>query len=232
MPSIKCPQCGLVNFSTALQCKRCGNQFSELSPIAEQRPYQTQMPEVSVSPNQSFQPPQSQSFQSYQLPPPPPTFHNGQAEQSFNQPAMPLCCVKCAGRRGVEMQNFKKDYVPPVAYLGMLLGLLPTVILILILRVKHQLSAPFCGECWSKFRKVSIIENSTGIGFFVLLIIGGILTFSFNSGFPFFVCFAFSVGLLMWGQIYRKNHSPKFKKIDRKQVIIEDPTYGEVCFQR
>lgn len=235
MSSIKCPECGLVNFSTALECKRCKYQLNEFATIAEQRPYQTNVQEVQAFPTQPFHQNQPAAFQSYQVPPPPPTFHNAQAQQDYQQPGAPppLCCVKCGGsKRDVYIQNFKKDYVPPAAYLGLFLGLIPMLILVLVLKVSHQLSAPFCGECWTNFRKVTTVETLTTLGFFALFVGGIMMAMSRGSGFIFVVCLGLSVGLVIWGHIFKKNNSPKYKRVSRHQVVIDDPTYGEVCFQR
>jgi hypothetical protein len=221
MSSIKCSKCGLINFSTALECKRCQNQLNEFSSIAEQRPYQTNV--------QSFQQNQPRSYQYYQTPPPP-TFDSDNQSETAQQPS--LSCIKCGGKSDVYLQNFKKDYVPPVAYLGALGGILPAVILVLVLKVTHLLTAPFCGQCWTKFRKVSTIETLTNLGFFALFIGGMFAGFAFGSTFVFFVSFALSIGLVVWGQNFKKKNSPKYKKVNRKQVVIDDPTFGEVCFQR
>ena len=221
MSSIKCSQCGLINFGGASECKRCQNQLNEFSAIAEQRPYQASV--------QSFQQNQPATYRHYQTPPPP-TFGDDSQPETFRQPA--LSCVKCSGRRDVYLQNFKKDYVPPVAYLGIIGGILPAVILVLVLKVTHHLTAPFCGECWTKFRKIRTVETLTNLGFFALFIGGMFAGFALESKFIFFFFFAVSIALVVWGQNYKKKNSPKFKKVDRRQVVIDDPTFGEVCFQR
>lgn len=59
MSSTKCAQCGLVNFSTAIQCKRCGQplqqqqeqQQNELSAFADQRTYQQNARMTAAPPN-------------------------------------------------------------------------------------------------------------------------------------------------------------------------------------
>lgn len=38
MSSVKCPQCGLVNFANADACKRCGAKLSEINPETEAPP--------------------------------------------------------------------------------------------------------------------------------------------------------------------------------------------------
>jgi len=56
MNSIKCPECGLVNFATASECKRCHMAF-----LAEQEPQETQYENPSHQAHQY----QSAPYQSY-----------------------------------------------------------------------------------------------------------------------------------------------------------------------
>jgi len=258
MSSIKCTQCGLVNFSTMTHCKRCRQPLNEFAPAAEQNPFQTNVQNAQAystqplyqnqlaptpyqnqpAPYQSYQnqtaPFQPAPYQPQFNPPPPPQFHGGYAyqEQPFQQPQMPMLCVKCGARQNVFMENFKKDYVPPVAYLGVFGGLLPVVILILVLRVRHNINAPFCPDCWQKFSRVNLYETLSTLGFFVGIVAGIVAMMALNSGFAFFVCFALTVAVIVWGQIYKHKYSPKFKKIDREKLIIDTPAAGEMCFVR
>jgi hypothetical protein len=259
MSSIKCTQCGLVNFSTMTHCKRCGQTLNGFAAVAEQNPFQTNIQNVEafrtqpLYQNQPAPPPVYQNrqapYQSYQNqtvpfqpapfqpqfnPPPPPQFQGGYGyqEQAFQQPQMPMLCVKCGDRQSVYMQNFKKDYVPSVAYLALLMGLLPGAIIIAILSVKHQINAPFCLNCWDKFRKVGTIETLSTLGFFVGIIVGIIGAIALNSGFVFLFFFALTVAVIVWGQVYKHKHSPKYKKVDSKQVVIDAPAVGEMCFVR
>ncbi|MDQ6785917.1 MAG: hypothetical protein M3033_03745, partial [Acidobacteriota bacterium] len=199
MTSIKCVQCGLINFSTAVQCKRCQMPLNEFSAIADERAYQT-----SAEQTQPFN--QNQTpFQTFQTPPPPPMFDGNGFEQPASQ--APLSCVKCGGRRGVYLQDFKKDYIPPVAYLGMFIGVLPMIIMIVILKVTHPITAPFCNECWSKFRKVGTVEALMALSFLAAIVIGVVVMILLDAGFSAFFFFPLTLGFIVWGQIYKYKHS-------------------------
>ena len=213
MSSIKCPQCGLVNFSTASHCKRCQADLNELAPIAEQRSYQAP----------------TRHFQEYQMPPPPPIFHESQTR---SLPRQGLHCVTCGGRQNISFQNFKKDYVPPIAYLGFFAGLLPLVILILVLRTRHKINVPFCAECWKNYRTAKILETFSSLGFLIGLIISIIAGVAAESLVVFFLFFGVTIALYIWGAIYTKKVSPKIKQIDRRQIVIDAPIVGELCFQK
>lgn len=255
MSSIKCEACGLYNFKTMTNCQRCGQMLDN---PAAQMSYQTSIQNAPVFPTQPLrqsQPAQTAfqnnqaPYQSYQnqtapfqpapyqpqfYPPPPPQFHGnyGYQEPAFHQPQMPMLCIKCGGRQSVYMQHFKKDYVPPVAYLALLMGLLPGAIIIALCRVRHEINAPFCLDCWSRFSKVNTIETLSILGFFVGIVGGIIVMAAFNSGFAFFVCFALTVAAIIWAQVYKHNNSPKFKKVDGKQVVIDAPAVGEMYFMK
>jgi hypothetical protein len=225
MSSTKCAACGLVNFSTAIQCKRCAQPLNEMSAFAEQRTYQ-QNPPQPTAPQNNFQP-----LQPFQAPPPPPVFH-GQNPAHYQTPPPDFCCIKCGSRNGVSMQNFNKSYLTPIAYLGFLIGPLIFLILALVLRVKHHLNAPFCAGCWSGFKNYPTISNLLSIACVVALfggIAAGILLESPAFG---FLAVIVGVGIGIYAKVYELKVSPKYKKVDRKLVVISTPTGGDVTFHR
>jgi hypothetical protein len=263
MPSIKCRQCNLVNFSTETLCKRCGNQLNEYAAMTGQRPYQTSF-EQNYQPQapqtQAFQPqfeqnyqtqqfqtdggqnyptqanyaPQNghqnptRAFQTYQMPPSPVHYNN----QHRVQPMHSLSCIKCGTGNGVAVQQFKKDYIPPIAFIGAIFGVLPTLILLLVLKVTHQIDVPFCHDCWHNFKKVKTVETLTGVGGLFGAFISILAGFATESLFVGLILMAGSVGLIIWGQMFKSKNSPKFKKVNRKEVVIADPLGGEVAFVR
>jgi hypothetical protein len=216
MKSVKCANCGLVNFSDIVECKRCRESLNELSPIATQRNYQTPVPQIPA----------------YQKPPPPPVFDQNGNVSYPKEAVSNICCIKCGGREKIEAKSFKKDYTPPFCYLGLFIGVLPMAILVSIFRVRHKIEAPFCETCWKKFRMVSVYETLSTLGFFVGIVIGIIAGFATGSGLAFFAVFLITIGVIVWGQIYKKQNSPKYNKIDRKHVIIGTPNMGEIIFER
>jgi transcription elongation factor Elf1 len=222
MSSTKCAQCGLVNFSTAVQCKRCRQPLNEMSAFADQRAYQQ---------NQPPPVPQNNYQQPFQTPPPPPVFDNGYDRQ-FNQPPANFCCIKCGSRTGVTMQNFKKTYTPPVAYLGILIGPLIFLILALVLRVRHQLNAPFCASCWSGFKNLGAVSTLLNLACILVLMFGvaaGMMNQSFGlTVFSIILGVAFGIA----SKVYESKVAPKYKKVDGKVVVIDAPAVGEVAFYR
>ncbi|MEP6903481.1 MAG: hypothetical protein ABJA66_17270, partial [Actinomycetota bacterium] len=50
-----------------------------------------------------------------------------------------------------------------------------------------------------------------------------------------FIFLFFAVATLImvsYGQMYRVKNSPKFKKVNRKEVVIKDPRVGDVSFAK
>lgn len=257
MSSIKCEACGLYNFKTMENCQRCGqtlnNEAAQMSyemsvqnapvfptqPVRQSQPaptaYQGNQSPYQSYPNQTapFQPALYQPYQpAHYNPPPPPQFHGnyGYQEEQFQQSR--LLCVKCGGGQNISTQYFKKDYVPPVAYLAILMGFLPGAIIIALCRVKHDIHAPFCTDCWNKFRKVSTFETLSTLSLLAAVFVGGIAAAMTQSGFAFLFFFAASVSFIIWAQIYKSKNSVKFKKVDRQKVVIDAPGVGDMCFMK
>lgn len=220
MSSIKCNNCKLVNFSTETHCKRCQQPLNEFSNIAAQRPYQANAQEAPAYQNQ---------FQSFQSPPPPPVF------DAFGRPVdrqaeAPLLCVKCGGSQSVYMQNFKKGYIPPIAYIGAFIGILPMLIMIRVLQVNHKIDAPFCLDCWDKFSRAEKLGKFSGAIFMLGIVVAIVALMALESGFAFLFVLALTIGFVIWTQIYKQKNSPKFKTVDRQQVIIDAPGVGEIRY--
>lgn len=207
MSSSKCKKCGLVNFSYASECKRCLNPFN----------------------NQQSK---STHFQNYQMPPPPPVFSADEAiyDNPNTQPKPP--CIKCGNIQNISIYNFKKKYVSPIALLGIFIGLLPFFILRWLLSTTHFLSAPFCHNCWNRFRKAETIATLNILGFFVLLVGGIIFAISRDSEFLLLMSFVAAILFYVFGLFYIGTISPKYKKVDAKQVIIDAPLIGDILYTK
>lgn len=206
MSSIKCKKCGLVNFSTATECKRCLTPFKN---------------------KQS----KSAHFQNYQMPPAPPVFDGDAAYQnSVFQPKPP--CIKCGSNQNIAIRNFKKIYNSPVALLGIFLGILPYIILQLLLRTTHHLSAPFCHECWSRYKNADSYSVLIALGAFAGFILAMVAAFAAESFGVFLLGVIVTLILYAFGKSYVKKISPKFKKVNAKQVIIDAPLVGEILYTK
>ena len=203
MTSVKCLSCGLVNFSTEPSCKRCKEPLADNGGSTQQQ------------------------FQSFQEPPPPPVFYG---EATVREHAPP--CIKCGNRTSIAIREFKKDYSSPFALLGIFLGILPALLLALLLRTRHQISAPFCDGCWSRFKHADTFRTLLVLGIIpaIILVIG--LTIYTGSITVMLIGF---IGMLIGYSLlsrHIKSISPKFKKVTAKEVIIEAPFQGDLVFAR
>ena len=230
MSLVECAKCGLVSFHTVTHCKRCGQLMSGVSEFVEQPLYRTNVERPRAYQTQPLYQNRPSPYQNFQTPPPPPTFYGNQPPQFHQPPTMPMFCVKCGGSQNTNLQSFKKEYVPPVAYLGLLIGLIPGAILIAVLRTMHHINAPFCAECWKKFRRVTVVETLSALSFFVGVMIAVVFAIAFNSVFVFFLFCAATIGVIIWGQIYKSQSSPKYKSVDSRQVVINSPVVGDMSF--
>ena len=208
MTSVKCRECGLVNFSTAPNCKRCKLPLPADGGSVEQ-------------------------FQSFQSPPPPPVFHGGNlVREHASSSAQSPPCIKCGNRSSIAMREFKKDYNSPVALLGIFLGVIPALLLALLLRKRHQITAPFCENCWLRFKHADTFRALMLLSVIPAIIL--VIALTAYAGSITVMLIGFIGVLIAYSLLSRhiKSISPKFKKVTAKEVVIEAPLQGDLVFSR
>lgn len=67
--------------------------------------------------------------------------------------------------------------------------------------------------------------------FFVVLIAGIIFAISRDSEFLILLSFVVAIFSYIFGLFYIGKISPKFKKVNSKQVIIDAPLVGEILYE-
>ena len=210
MTSIKCRNCGLVNFATEQSCKRCNSALPHASTGSDQ-------------------------FASFNSPPPPPTFHGGaeQTNSSSNEFIPP--CIKCGSRKKITVRNFVKIYHSPVVLLSIFIGLLPYFILKRLLRTKHDLTGPFCEPCWQRFQSVKWYNAANILLFLVLLISGiafSIYIDSVSSEWWLLGSLVVSLVVFTAGNYYLETFGPKYRKVNAKEVVIDAPFVGAIVYSK
>ncbi len=244
MHSIRCANCNFLNFATEAACKRCRQPMGNAVAETVTNGYGTSnLQAVNTSPaafQYSQQQPQQVQFPTYYEPPPPNFYdEHGQVHpghpvrngRGFSQAEpVPPVCVKCGGSHDLSMQNFKKDYTPPIAYLGIFGGILPLLILVLVLRKRHKMNALFCPGCWDKFKHHAVYSGLLSFACLAVLL-GGLIT-AVAAERPMLGLFAFlaAVGIAIYTKYLENKISPKYVKMNRKQVFIKIPNYGEIDF--
>ena len=208
MTSIKCSNCGLVNFSTEPNCKRC---------------------EASL-PNSANA---SVGTGGIHTPPPPPVFHDNYAEAA-RPPAEPeYPCIKCGSRGRITVRNFVKIYHSPVAILGIFFGCLPYVLLKLLLRTTHNLTGPFCESCWSLYQRGQTLAVVNVSLFVVIVIVAPIVAvlLDWSEWSLLFIAIG-SLALLAIGEKFLTTFAPKYKRVTAKEVVVDAPHVGEIVYTR
>jgi hypothetical protein len=117
-------------------------------------------------------------------------------------------------------------------YIAVLLGPLIGVLMLMILRVQHEITLPYCQSCWRGFKKANLFESLSLLLFFLSILVGVVLMLNLNSGTAFFVPLVISVALIVIARRNKMRFYPKFKMVDRKQAIVNAGRYGDVVFSK
>ncbi|MEO8434162.1 MAG: zinc finger Ran-binding domain-containing protein [Pyrinomonadaceae bacterium] len=174
MPSAaKCPNCGLVNFATAEQCKRCGVALAGNGVPAQG--YQAQSQLVVAEDGYVF--------------PPPPNFGEVWHDRSilvFTRDAMlPDRCVKCNSFVDGSRLRKKLSWHHPAIYLLILAGLLVYAIVAMVLSKRATVELGICEDHRRKRRYGMMIGWMLFLGGIMGAILGiaydyiGIMTIGF-----------------------------------------------------
>jgi hypothetical protein len=177
LSALKCPQCGLVNFATATQCKRCGTLFSQ---------------NVSSQSGSNLQ-----GFvleDGYVLPPPPSVglpgtgiWREGKTLVVSKDAALPDRCVKC-NEVTTQRLTRKLSWHHPALYFLIIVATLIYVIVAMILRKRATLVLGLCEKHTAQRRTfiwITLLLALGGLGGFVLAISAGDIMPAF-------------IGLLLW----------------------------------
>jgi hypothetical protein len=158
LSALKCPQCGLVNFAAATQCKRCGTLFTQ---------------NVSSEPGSNLQ-----GFvleDGYVLPPPPSIgttgegiWRDGKTLVMSKDAVLPDRCVKCNVFTNERLTR-KLSWHHPAIYILLLVAWLIYLIVAMVVRKRATVELGLCEEHKAKRR--------TFIWITLLMILGGVAGF-------------------------------------------------------
>jgi hypothetical protein len=219
MPTTTCPKCAYENSNFSAECEFC----------KEPLPY-TSFGNEGQRGHEAGTTYPSYTDPAYQRPPPPPRFDEAGNIAVINPVRTRLTCVKCGGGHGVELEYVKKEYVPPLVYLALLISPILVVILAMVLKVKHELNIPFCRECWQNYNRANTIATASVFGFIGLLIAGFVGMLLFDSPWIMLLGILAAIAGIIYGLVGKKRNSPVYKKVDGKQVVIDDPVLGDIQF--
>ena len=208
MNSVKCHNCGLVNFATIPNCKRCQAVINAAAS-------------------------NSQPYQDFNSPPPPPVFgqdHSFGAQDTRAAQAAP--CIKCGKRDLISIRNFVKVYNSPVALVGIFLGLIPYIILKLLLQTKHNLTGPFCETCWTRFEKTTVYGVLNALLLPVLWVAGIVFSIAADSEWLLLASVLLPIFVFAVGRFYINGLGPKYKRVNSKEVVIDAPLVGDIVYTK
>ena len=146
MSSLKCAQCGLVNFATAASCKRCGQPLPQNSGVASSTPQGIVLQD------------------GYVLPPPPTVGVPGsgvwrdKSKLVVSKGAeLPDRCVKCNAPSQEPKLKKKLSWHHPAIYLLIFVALLIYFIVAMILRKTATVDIGLCEEHKLKHRRNIVV---------------------------------------------------------------------------
>ena len=158
MSSIKCPNCGLVNFATEAKCKRCGMPQAEM-----------------LAPRHQTQGPLQVAADGYVFPPAPNLGYVWQKNGVLiitREASLPDRCVKCNMPTAGSGVTRKLSWHHPVIYLAILGGALLYVILAVVLGKRATVLIGLCDDHRRKRRNGMLIGWLLFGGGFVGAILG------------------------------------------------------------
>jgi len=169
MSALKCPQCGLVNFAAATQCKRCGTLFTQ------------NLTSVHGSNLQGFV-----LEDGYVLPPPPSIglsssgiWRDGSTLVMSKDAQLPDRCVKCNAFTNGRLRR-KFSWHHPAIYILIAVGLLIYLIVAMFVRKRAIVDLGLCDEHRAKRRTYIWITWLLALGG----VAGFVLAIAANDGIP------------------------------------------------
>ncbi len=196
--SWKCAECGLVNFATATECKRCGSSSAGAGVPAQAPPAGIVLED------------------GYVLPPPPSggVWRDNSTLVMVKEAPLPDRCVKCnAPANGVRLKR-SLSWHHPVLYLLIFVGVLIYVILAAVLGKRATIYIGLCAEHFQRRRK------KIALGW--ILLAGGLIfaPAAFANDYPLMGALGLMVFLfaLIWLIVVSRVVTPK--KIDDRLVWL------------
>ena len=126
-----------------------------------------------------------------------------------------------------EMKEFTRRWTNPLCILGVIGGLLPCIILMLLLSVYHKVQVPYCVDCIEK------TDSAKKIQFYGRIALAATIPFLFIEyaliGTVFFSLICFLAGLVatIVGSFQVWSRGPKYKATKREFVEVATPN-GQV----
>ncbi len=132
---------------------------------------------------------------------------------------LPNRCVKCNGPTDANHIRFKMAWHSPVAYFGLLLGLIPYIILAIVLQKKLTVDVSVCGHHRRRRRNAVWMAWLGAVAAFVLMILGGASLRQPASGMSIVAGFALLIFSIFYGVLAFRIIWPK--RIDGQRAWVK-----------
>jgi hypothetical protein len=146
--------------------------------------------------------------------------------------AIPPACVVCGTTGSLSARAFQKTYTPPWVYIGLLLGILPVAILMIIGNKTHKLTVSFCQACWDRYHKAQVTSRWMSLLCVVLLAASPVLGIATESWIVGLGLLAAAFGVIIYAGRQLTGVSPKCVKLSREAIVLAIPGHGEVDMAR
>lgn len=139
------------------------------------------------------------------------------------------CCMICGGAAQIQTKRKEFTYVTPIAYLALLIGLLPGALLVMLLQKKETLDVPVCPACRSRWTMSSVVIGLFGgLGWLGLPILGCFVGSAVNArdGAAVGALIAFGVwliGLIVLMAAWVPRRQVTCSKIDDATILLKVP---------
>lgn len=208
MSSLRCPQCGLVNFADAPVCKRCKLPFNSQS--ADGAAY----PDGDAQPSQGFYQPYSDQQQPYNPEQPEGVWRDGSLMVMTKETVLPKRCVKC-NAPAIKLLRRTVEWYPRYVILVFILIRIAGLILYFCTRKRMTVHIGLCEGHLSKRRfgmLIGAIMSSLG----VLAFFAAVTSDSPQLAIP--TIFLFLVGIIVMVSMWR---TVTAKKIEEPYVWVK-----------
>jgi hypothetical protein len=149
-------------------------------------------------------------------------------EPGLSQSIGPLACVKCGTTESLFRQRFEKTFTPQWVYLGLLFGVLPAGILMLLANKRHRTNVLFCSSCWNRYHRARIVSYSLAIPCLLFFLGGPALGLAYKSWFIALASVAIAIIIAAIMDRYTRSASPHCVLLNRKSIVLAIPGHGNV----
>jgi len=142
--------------------------------------------------------------------------------------AIPPVCIVCGSSSGLSAKPFQKTYTPPWVWIGLLFGIFPVAILMLIGNKTHKLTLSFCQACWERCHKATLTSKLLALPLVVLLVLSPVLGIAYESWIVGLGTLAVAFGIAIYMGRWVSSASPKCVKLSRDAIVLAIPGHGNV----